>query len=709
VNAEQFVWSVLVTDVDFGYDGGVYFLDWVDGWEGSSKGRLYRLLDTQHGQSAAVKDVTNLMREGFDGKTPAQLAGLLSHPDYRVRLRAQIALAKKHAAAELTAAAMKGADLRSRVHGIWGIGQLARQNADELKPLLGLLEDKEPEVLVQMARICGDAKYQPAGAALTKLVKDSNPRVQSLAAIALGKLKFKSAVKSLLEVLAENDNRDPTLRHAVVMGLAGCATREELIAATRMPLSAIRLGAVVALRHLSDAGLVAFLGDTDPLVVTEAVRAIHDQRITQGLPAVANLLGQPGLTDATTRRALSANYQLGTTENATAVAAFVGNPLNEDHLRLEALRELDSWNSPGPLDRVTNEYAPLPKRQVDIAAVSRPWLGAIFSGSTKIREVGTQLAAHHGITDVEPYLIQILKDSKQSAPTVRVAALAALKSLKSPQLTESVELALNDTEPELRSEARRALSSLDPVRAVKSLATAASSSSIPEQQDAIHLLAEMKRDDADTVLVDWMTKLLDGKAAPEVQLDLLNAAHARKTAPLQAKADAYDMARPADDHLRDYRETLVGGDATRGRDIFFGRSDVSCRRCHKVNGSGGDVGPDLSKIGLDKKRDYLLESIVEPNKQIAKGFETAILEMADGKVYAGIIKKDDEQHLQLQQPDGQIVVIDKSQIEERATGKSGMPEDLVKKMTKADIRDLVEYLSTLKSTSDGAEHGHKEN
>ena len=102
-----------------------------------------------------------------------------------------------------------------------------------------------------------------------------------------------------------------------------------------------------------------------------------------------------------------------------------------------------------------------------------------------------------------------------------------------------------------------------------------------------------------------------------------------------------------DDNLKDYRESEFGGVAARGREIFFGRADVSCRRCHKVDGSGGDVGPDLSRIGLDKRRDYLLESIVDPNKQIAKGFETAILQLANGKVYAGIIKSEDNQHLRL--------------------------------------------------------------
>ena len=45
-------------------------------------------------------------------------------------------------------------------------------------------------------------------------------------------------------------------------------------------------------------------------------------------------------------------------------------------------------------------------------------------------------------------------------------------------------------------------------------------------------------------------------------------------------------------------------------------------RCHKIAGRGGDVGPDLSKIGGEKTRAYLLESIVLPNKAIAKNFES---------------------------------------------------------------------------------------
>src|SRR2546429_977817 len=46
-----------------------------------------------------------------------------------------------------------------------------------------------------------------------------------------------------------------------------------------------------------------------------------------------------------------------------------------------------------------------------------------------------------------------------------------------------------------------------------------------------------------------------------------------------------------------YREAMVGGDAEAGRKVFFEKTEVSCLRCHKINGVGGEVGPDLTGIG----------------------------------------------------------------------------------------------------------------
>ncbi len=707
VNAEEFIWSILATDVDFGPDGSIYVSDWVDGWDGTGKGRIYRFQDERLCKSNLVIEVQSLLKQGFDDRSIDELVKLLQHVDYRIRLRAQLSLARKNAVKELTKTATTGENQLARLHAIWGLGQLGRQDSAVLRPLIDLMGDPNPEVRAQIARVCADAGIQEAGPGLIKLVKDQNPRVRSLAAIAVGKLKYRPAYPPLLEALVENADADQTLRHALVMGLSGAALPEELIATVRVQNTAIKIGAVVALRRLGHPGLEVFLNDSDPLVVVEAARAIHDVPIPQALPGLAKLIENSGLADPVLRRAMSANFYLGARENAEAVASFAGNPLAETSLRAEALAELDEWNAPGPLDRVTGEYRPQEPRQVDVRGVVGPWIESLFASAPLVRAATAKLAAHHGIADAQPYLVDILKDVENSDPALRVIALKGLQSLKSPSLLKSVELALKDTDSTVRGEARRVLASVDPVRGVKSLAETIAGDSISEQQAAVAVLADLKRDDADTVLGSWFDKLLKGSLPPALHLDLINAATRRGTPKLLEKIKAFNKTRSDKDHLKDYRETLVGGDADRGREIFSGRVDVSCRRCHKIDKSGGDVGPDLSRIGLDKSREYLLESIVAPNKQIAKGFETAILATADGKVYAGIVKNDEGDQLKLQLSDGRLVTVEKSEIEERTVGKSGMPEDIVKKLTKFEIRDLVEYLSTLKSTADSTAHGNK--
>jgi quinoprotein glucose dehydrogenase len=705
VNGEEFIWSILATDVDFGPDGSVYVSDWVDGWDGTGKGRIYRFQDERLGKSPLVKEVQTLLKQGFDDRSIDELVKLLAHVDYRIRLRAQLGLARKNAVKELTEAATKNKNLLARLHGIWGLGQLGRQNSEVLKPLLDLMPDPNPEVRAQIARVFGDAVFQDAGPGLMKLVKDQSPRVRSLAAIAVGKLKYRAAYPPLLEALAENADADPTLRHALIMGLVGTALPEELIATIRTQNTAIRIGAVVALRRLAHPGLEVFLNDSEPRVVVEAARGIHDLPIPQALPGLAKLIENSGLADAVLRRAISANYRLGAKDNAEAVASFAGNPLAETSLRAEALAELDEWNAPGPIDRVTGEYRPLETRQVDIAGLVRPWIESLFASSPEVRAATAKLVTHHVISEAQPYLTEILKDVKNSDAALRVIALKGLQALKSPNLVKSVEFGLTDADPTVRSEARRVLASVDPVRGVKSLAETITGDSISEQQAAVVALAALKRDDADAVLASWFDKLLKGNLPPALHLDMINAATQRDTPKLQEKIKAYNKTRSLKDPLKDYRETLVGGNADRGREIFLGRVDVSCRRCHKIDKSGGDVGPDLSRIGLDKSREYLLESLVYPNKQIAKGFETVILAMTDGKIHAGIIKEDDDEQLRLQLPDGRLISVNKSEIEERKVGKSGMPEDLVKKLTKFEIRDLIEYLSTLKSAAAAAKHG----
>jgi quinoprotein glucose dehydrogenase len=108
------------------------------------------------------------------------------------------------------------------------------------------------------------------------------------------------------------------------------------------------------------------------------------------------------------------------------------------------------------------------------------------------------------------------------------------------------------------------------------------------------------------------------------------------------------------------------------------------------------VGPDLTGIGTRQQRDYLLESIVLPNKQIAKGYDTVVLTLTNGKPVVGIVKSEDAKEVKLMTAEGKLIVVPQSQIDDRQKGKSPMPEDISKNLSKSDLRDLVEFLASLK-------------
>lgn len=108
------------------------------------------------------------------------------------------------------------------------------------------------------------------------------------------------------------------------------------------------------------------------------------------------------------------------------------------------------------------------------------------------------------------------------------------------------------------------------------------------------------------------------------------------------------------------------------------------------------MGPDLSGIGAKKTREYLLESMVDPNKSIAEGFATVVVADKDGKVYAGILRKETPEALELMTADAKIVRVEKDSIESRGTGKSAMPEDLREQLSPRELRDLVEFLASMR-------------
>jgi quinoprotein glucose dehydrogenase len=219
---------------------------------------------------------------------------------------------------------------------------------------------------------------------------------------------------------------------------------------------------------------------------------------------------------------------------------------------------------------------------------------------------------------------------------------------------------------------------------------------LAEKQNALSTLGGLKGEDADALLLEWMDRLLEGEVPPELRLDVLDAAAMRSTPGMQARLEKYQAGLPEDDPLAGYRAALRGGNAANGRKIFFERIEVSCFRCHMIDGEGSEVGPKLDGIGARQNREYLLQSIIDPNAVIAPGYETAVVLLENGAIHTGIIKGDTDEELVIHSPEDGPVTIDKSDIKIRQVGLSGMQEDLGSLISKQELRDLIEFMAGLK-------------
>lgn len=702
-DAEQSFWSILATDVDFGPDGSVYVSDWVNGWNGEGKGRIHRFYSEEIAKSEVSQQVKKLLAEGLKSKNVVELAQLLSHADRRIRQDAQFELADRKEVTALQEVALNSDSTLARIHAIWGIGQLARREKDAaplLSKLTPLTSADDAEVRAQAAKLFGETKFTAAYDAILKLLQDSEPRVQFFAAVALGHMKKPAAIPALVELLATNNDQDAVLRHGAVMGLTGSAENvQQLVEAAHGATPAGRLGIVLALRRHNAVELANFLNDSEPRIVLEAARAIHDLPIAAALPKLAALITRSTQDDALLRRVLNANFRLGTAENAAAVANFAARKDAPEKMRLEALAMLKDWAKPSAKDRVLNFWRPLEDRSPEIAvAALKPALPGILGGSDKVRTAAAQLAADFGMKEVQPVLIGLLEDTKQSGQT-RADALAALAALQAPNLAELVDKSLADvSESRVRAAARNVLMKLKPSDSLKEFEKAVFDGDVIERQAALSALATFTQQGTNAILEKALDDLVAGKFPADSRLDLLVATEKRAAGSIKNKMQAYQAQQAKDDPAVAYLECTDGGDIEKGRQIFFERTQVSCVRCHKARGTGGDVGPDLTKLTADpqKTRRYLLDAIVQPNKDIAKGFDSVVILKADGSVVSGIVKQETASRVDLMTAEGKLLSVAKDEIEERKPGKSPMPEDLTKHLTKFELRDLIAYLASLK-------------
>jgi putative heme-binding domain-containing protein len=468
---------------------------------------------------------------------------------------------------------------------------------------------------------------------------DSEPLVR---AEALRRLANPEA-KSLLLKTLESD--DPFLQQAARRGLAHSTTEADRIAlAGETGFSAPqRLGLLLILRESDtpEARLLVprFLADSDPQVRLAAIQWVGEAKLAEYRETLKASLASSDLSGS----------------------VFEGT--------LAALELLDG-RSRGPRDEVSGEDY--------IAAL----LTAPGTPPAVVARALSRLRPDHPALTLDR-----LEGWLSSAdPDVRIEAVRTLRSGSLPGHLDLLNRLIDDTHApaDLRAEAILGLAENAATNQQRLLALAQSSEPAI-RREAIRSLRGTPLADAQRAQVDAAT-----------QGDEASVALAQQLGPDSPDGQSGSTEeRPTRTDLDAWLARLEGpADPAAGARVFFQPKGPGCYRCHRIDGRGGRAGPELSTIAPTLDRRRLIQSILEPSREVAPQYVSWSVARADGTIFTGILLDESPAgELTFADPEGRLTVVKASEIDERKPlSQSIMPDGLERILTVQELRDLLAYL-----------------
>ena len=155
----------------------------------------------------------------------------------------------------------------------------------------------------------------------------------------------------------------------------------------------------------------------------------------------------------------------------------------------------------------------------------------------------------------------------------------------------------------------------------------------------------------------------------------------------------------------------IAGNAGHGKELFYG--DAACSTCHRVNGKGGRMGPDLTGAVAGRSVDYLIESIRNPSRRLAQGISEAMKEFSQeyltvrvvdgaGQKYEGVVLNEDNFTLQMIDMRDQLHLFEKDKLRSlNESRESLMPVYGSDTLPEKDLKDLIAFLETAEPVSGG--------
>jgi quinoprotein glucose dehydrogenase len=462
---------------------------------------------------------------------------------------------------------------------------------------------------------------------------------------------------------------------------------------------AVRLGAVLALRRMSNAAIAKFLNDKDELIVTEAARAINDDlSIEAALPALGSILTTtPFKNEPLIRRSINANLRVGTSEGMKALLDYATTATNPELMRAEAMAALSTWAKPSVLDRVDGRYRGEVKRNPEevIAVALAPATKLASDKSPILRLEAVKALGKLKVSAASTTLMARLKTD--SDPGVREEALKSLVALEDKSVPEAIKTALRDKGKNVRVTALDLLPKLGLENSlmVSLLSEVINSKTVEEKQAALTTLGNIPLEHSRQVFDQLLVQYENKKFPVDASLELSDAIDKTGSSELKARFREINVKSNADTLKAAYAGALYGGNTDRGLRIFYSHQSAQCMRCHSYGDYGGNAGPRLNGVASRLTREQLLEALINPSARLAPGYGMVTVEMKDGKKVSGILQEEKPDFLKLKIGSRPDTVIQTSAIAKTTFAPSSMPP-MRTLLTKKEIRDVVSLLATMK-------------
>jgi putative membrane-bound dehydrogenase-like protein len=350
----------------------------------------------------------------------------------------------------------------------------------------------------------------------------------------------------------------------------------------------------------------------------------------------------------------------------------------------------------------------------------RPRIVEILSGEANTRELFNACVAALELIDGtqkpdefhgEKYAANVLLD-EQSSTEVRRLALQMLPPDHPALSIERLKGFLDSPDAALKLEAIRALRASPAPGRLSLLADLARDTKLPAamRADAIVGLAGLSESDSQReellTLAESNEPVVQQEALRSLRGSKLNAAQADRLEKLSGKygvtKDLVERllnppppANPPRHDVDAWLKQLEGpADPAAGERIFFNPRAAGCFRCHEMHGRGGQIGPDLTTAVRSLGKRKLVESIIDPSKEIAPRFVPWTLEMKDGRVLTGLLVTEDGGGSETYSDNGgKLFTLRDTDIAARhPLSKSIMPEGLADGLTSQEFRDLIAFL-----------------